>query len=500
MNMEKELALNKDIFKIYNTNELILNMLQNNIKNLEKYSNNQLFSLFNELWINLSKYLNHSCYIYLIIKNNYNIEKFLFYLFNYIFNFLDKIKIQNQPILINNNLFEYLKKNFKKYLNYLNLNFLCFEDKNKNYIISYIHDNYKYSFNSLIFFIYLNKETFYLLCKEKNFVINISKILPDYKENIIENEYLIMYKKILKFLNLTKSLNLINISNFRIREDNKNKIYNEKEKYILYNNLNLFNENKYQIGIPLEKDKYKDKLYENFFCIFCKNFINPKNLYCEKCQFYSCEFCAKNNYLKCPKCSSNFNKIHSNILNILNNIEIKCPNQNCKEIIKYNNYWEHIKSCNYSFYICSNKFCINKENNETIFVGNKNEIFKHNKICSLSKIECEYCYKTLYLYEKEEHLKEKEIICKYCNNMVEHFNFKNHIIFCLSHNKIYLCYNCYNFYYEIEKHISINCIKNKFNGIKYKINKPNKKQKNKYKYLWVIIIILSIIIYFLLLG
>ena len=500
--MEKELTLNKEIFKIYNSNELILNMLQNNINNLNFYTNDELFSLFNELWKNLSNIFNHSCYAYLIIKNNYNIENFLFYLFNYIFIFFDKIKIQNQPILINNNLFEYLKKNFKKYSNYINVNFLCFEDKNKNYIISYIYDNYKYSLNSLLFFIYLNKETLYRLCQEKNFVINISKIIPNTNENIIENEYLIIYKKILKFLNLTKSLNLINISNFRIREVNKNKIYNEQEKYILFDNLNLFIKNEYQIGIPLEKDKYKDKLYEKFLCIFCKNFINPNNLYCENCQIYSCEFCAKNNNLKCPKCSSNFNQIHSNVLNILNNIEIKCPNQNCKEIIKYNNYWEHIKYCNYSLYICSNKFCINKKNNESFFVGNKNEIFEHNKICSLLEIECEYCYKTLYLYKKEEHLKEKKIICKYCDNMVEHFNFKNHIIYCLSHNKIYLCYNCYNFYYEIEEHISMNCKKNKFYGIKHKINNQNKKQKNKFKYeyFWIIIILLSIIIYLLLLG
>ena len=491
MNMEKKITLNKEIFKIYNTNELILNLFENNIKNLEKYSNDNLFLLFNELWKNLSKFINNFSYIHLIIKNKYNIEEFLFILFNYIFIFLDKIKIQNQPILINKNLYEYLNKKFKKYSNYINLNFLCFDDKNKNYIITYIYNNYKYSFNSLLFFIYLNKETFYRLCKEKNFVINISKIIPNSKEKIIENEYLIIYKKILKFLNLTNSFNLINISNFRIKE---NKIYNENEQNILFNNLNLLNKLDYQIGISLDNEKYNDELYKSFICIFCKKFINPKNLFCEKCHIYSCEYCAKNNYLKCPKCSSNFNKIHLNISNILNNIEIKCPNQNCQQIIKYNNYWEHINYCNYSFFICSNKFCINKKNNnDSFFVGNKNEMIEHMKICFFSEFECEYCFKTLFLYKKEEHLKEKKIICKYCNNMIEHLNFKNHIIFCLNHNKIFLCYYCYNFYYELEEHNSINCKKNKLNR-KLKINI---NQKNNYKYLCVVIIILSIIIYFL---
>ena len=88
---------------------------------------------------------------------------------------------------------------------------------------------------------------------------------------------------------------------------------------------------------------------------------------------------------------------------------------------------------------------------------------------------------------------QKKIICKYCNNMIEHLNFKNHINFCLDHNKIFLCYHCYNFYYEIEEHNSINCKKNK---IKRK-SKININKENKYKYLCVIIIILSIIIYFL---
>lgn len=178
-------------------------------------------------------------------------------------------------------------------------------------------------------------------------------------------------------------------------------------------------------------------LAEKFVCYFCKNIVKNPHC-CGKCQECFCEDCfnhyKKKKNPKCPNFDSELGKICNNRLEegyditnrekmLLNQIKLKCMNYQvgCEEILSYENFFKHVKSCKLRIYKCSNKDCD--------FQSTKDKVNEHKITCQFSKSICDYCKEEIVNNKITEHnqiCEEIERICFFCKKNHKAKNLYNH--------------------------------------------------------------------------
>ena len=177
-----------------------------------------------------------------------------------------------------------------------------------------------------------------------------------------------------------------------------NKYNIEKDKYIIpsidyiyINRNNLIN----------EKDNDNDKILD-LTCPICFGILNnPISCLPNKNAHSFCKECI-DKYLeinnKCPICKKTFEyKYNVEIKVILNKLNLKCHfySEGCKQIINYSDYINHIKKCEYNniTYECEvEKYnYLNKKFEKCKYIGDKNELESHFKICAFYEYTCIFC-------------------------------------------------------------------------------------------------------------
>lgn len=105
------------------------------------------------------------------------------------------------------------------------------------------------------------------------------------------------------------------------------------------------------------KIKTKNIDYYDLKCVICQSiYINPVVL--KNCGHEFCEECInewKNHNINCPICRKEYigHNISFSLNNIINNINVYCKNEKCESVIKYGNYKNHLKKCNYEMINCN---------------------------------------------------------------------------------------------------------------------------------------------------
>ena len=203
------------------------------------------------------------------------------------------------------------------------------------------------------------------------------------------------------------------------------------KKFIKYNNqLLIYNP---------ENINNKENI-EDLICSICFNVLkNPISCSDKKNSHSFCKECIdaflkENN--KCPLCKIIFEyKINNNLQKELNKLSFKCQfkNEGCNEILFYSDYLNHIFNCKYNNiqYECKiKKYDYKmKEFKKCGYLGNKNEIEIHFKLCGLNEYECIFCKEKILKLNLEEHVSNKCIfrIYHYDNGDIYEGEFKNNL-------------------------------------------------------------------------
>jgi len=188
----------------------------------------------------------------------------------------------------------------------------------------------------------------------------------------------------------------------------------------------------------IDKDSYLNSLSNT-------NFYNRENviekdidisdLICPICYFIlnKPRFCSSNNnshsfckecidkYLetnnKCPLCKNNFeNKTKNEFENVLHTLDFKCLfyKEGCTKVVNYLEYFNHIHTCKYNnlLYKCQiDKYnYLKKEFEKCNYIGNKDEIKVHFKVCAFIKYKCMFCNENILKINLKGHAKNK---CKF---------------------------------------------------------------------------------------
>ena len=199
-----------------------------------------------------------------------------------------------------------------------------------------------------------------------------------------------------------------------------------KEDNIMSDDLNVllneYNIDKNKYIVPAFEINYYNKDYvignidlNNLICPICYNILkNPiscslnqnSHTFCKECIDISLEVSDA-----CPICKNYFEYIPNfEIENILQEINFKCIyyKEGCSKILKYSEYFSHIKGCEYKkiIYECKiDKYnYIKKQFDKCSYRGYINEIDKHFKICGLLKYKCIFCNKYILKINLKEHL------------------------------------------------------------------------------------------------
>ncbi|ORX53866.1 hypothetical protein BCR36DRAFT_582091 [Piromyces finnis] len=153
---------------------------------------------------------------------------------------------------------------------------------------------------------------------------------------------------------------------------------------------------------------YVNPVNVNLLCPICRlPLLNPiatpcGHTFCEECILSALEI--SNN---CPydrkeiKCEE-FKKVDRLILNILNELEIYCPNKmnGCPHICQRQFLYEHYHHCEYELVECPHSLCHQKVI--------KKELQEHSNQCDYKEIECEFCKKIYLQKDKMKHIKNCE--------------------------------------------------------------------------------------------
>ena len=203
------------------------------------------------------------------------------------------------------------------------------------------------------------------------------------------------------------------------------------EKYIKPYQIML-----HSIDDLIDKDKIEDLICPICLLILrnpinCSDKINSHS-FCKECID---EFLKEKN--KCPICKLIFEyKTNNIIIDKLNTLLFHCmfKNEGCNKIISYSEYLNHVNNCKYNNiqYECNvNKYDYKtKKFKKCGYIGNKNEIGKHFKLCGLTEYKCIYCQEKILKINIEEHFKNKCIfrIIHYYNGNIYIGEWKNNKI------------------------------------------------------------------------
>ena len=268
------------------------------------------------------------------------------------------------------------------------------------------------------------------------------------------------------------NLNSLNLNNFNSNNNNNNNNINlEKKALELFSSLfEVSQRTKNQSNIPFKNSPYYLKsTIEQILCPICNDIpLNPTS--CQNCGNIFCTNCIKN-INKCPfKCNNNhqfrIKKIDRILQNVINTFKFKClfNKMGCKEEILYQNYYNHILSCEFGDYYC--KTCN--------FHNTKKNCLFHAKKCGLAIEKCKFCNDFMEKFKLFEHEKKCANVvdeCEKCSKKIIRMNIKNHI-----ENECEECFveckECYKKMKrkEMKNHNKTECLENqvlywKFNNI-----------------------------------
>ena len=193
-------------------------------------------------------------------------------------------------------------------------------------------------------------------------------------------------------------------------------------------------------GIPLNylSKKIPQSTIDEVKCPICYNLIWDI-VACNACGNAFCQFCIEQSIKKagnfCPECRANPIKLEKSkgFKKLFNNIKIKCHYKNCKKLIDYSDYLNHLEKCEFRLYCCKNSGCIYKDTLINIKV--------HSNECPYRIVSCEYCKNPVKKNMIENHIKTEcpqNVKCPLCLTAMtrgyynsEHYSANNDNIDCL---------------------------------------------------------------------
>jgi hypothetical protein len=162
------------------------------------------------------------------------------------------------------------------------------------------------------------------------------------------------------------------------------------------------------IDIPSKCSNLAPEILDEYICHICLCLVKEP-VSCSNCEEIICLKCIQQhlkNNKTCPKCQNYFSEkpVPKKVKNILDNLTIKCPNnnKNCKVKTKYPFLIkDHLNSCPYTERIATCKGCRAdiKTTNKLV------EIEEHIKTCQLILVNCPNCDS----FVQRSMLKESEI-------------------------------------------------------------------------------------------
>ncbi|CAD8114787.1 unnamed protein product [Paramecium sonneborni] len=168
-------------------------------------------------------------------------------------------------------------------------------------------------------------------------------------------------------------------------------------------------------------------------CMICLEiFIDP--MCCESCENHFCQTClttwSQNQSARsCPVCNKLKEKQGQRILkNMLNDLDVYCcyKQNGCLGILKYSDYFFHIKSCQFKQVKCEYEGC-----NIDILLKDKNQ---HDNICLFKLLQCKWCSQEILRRNLEQHEQnecfERKLLCSKCLFEVPFLMMQNHIDNC----------------------------------------------------------------------
>lgn len=215
-------------------------------------------------------------------------------------------------------------------------------------------------------------------------------------------------------------------------------------------------------------------LCDEIICPICLLIpLNP--ISCTICDNIFCKECFAK-YGKCPyNCTNSKGKEIDKILyNMLNKLKFKCYNEECKEILFYKTYQNHLyDDCKFTKFICLTKDCG--------FIGNKKECIDHSFKCALKCQDCPYCKNQLYCFKYNVHVNrcgEEKSECDKCNELVKNKDMENHLNNLCDYSEV-ICSECNErmIRKEFKNHSKESCLQNQVNYWKRKSEEKDKKIK-----------------------
>jgi hypothetical protein len=170
----------------------------------------------------------------------------------------------------------------------------------------------------------------------------------------------------------------------------------------------------------------EDKLTsENFKCLICFGIVQ-KPRECSTCNSVFCKKCIRTweTYKEiCPNKCENFlpRKMNRKLREILNRIKVNCNNIGCSKSSEYHDYYKHLDSCDFGFYLCASYGCQYK--------SIKQKVIKHHETCQYVKEDCNRCHLSYYRNELSEHQDlclEKIISCQFCCKLMKRKELATH--------------------------------------------------------------------------
>ena len=106
---------------------------------------------------------------------------------------------------------------------------------------------------------------------------------------------------------------------------------------------------------------------------------------CPKCVTNTCFECYKN-WKNCPmRCYYSMEKLSRKVVQMLKEIKAKCKNfkRGCPEELKLENYFDHLKICEFEMILCKEKDCD--------FECIRRNFPTQHKECPHQLLKCQYC-------------------------------------------------------------------------------------------------------------
>ena len=258
-------------------------------------------------------------------------------------------------------------------------------------------------------------------------------------------------------------------------------VNNKKEKARAIK-LNIFDEN----DLPCYPiyEVFNER-FPDFICQICLFFvIDPveclicNSVFCKKC-LYEYTLYSKH----CPnRCEINYRPVNRILKNLINSVKVPCIyyHKGCREILTYETYYSHLKSCEFSPYMCNQCYLVDvKENVENhCNICQKLKIMKDFSNNNNSRFVCKHCNLEIISFEEKQFWYDEFKINKYVRKFLIHEYLCNEqIIFC---NFCEKNFRLYDFMKHTENNIClINQLNNKISYLSHKIDYYESSIKNK---------------------